>query len=287
MEKKQRKYKIKGHETFGIREGWLSKGMAEVEKDPRVFSKMYGADALGVGANMAKAVRYWLKASGITSEKAGVGAELTPFGRLVYDHDPYLEDEMTLWCIHMNLAQNKELATSWYLFFSKYRIEEFRLEDAEIFLEDALVQYTKKEDLSRRSIKDDCHVLLQMYSREKAGNIDPEDKKICPLSRLGLIRKSGNVYKRMQPDMGHFPKEALLYLMQSVFAGHHAVNMEELYKGCGGAIGILGLSMSAFQECLEGLAKEMQIEINRTAGLDMIYKKEQETKEQVLEHYYS
>lgn len=31
--------KLKGHETFAIREGWLSKGLIEVDKNEKVFSK--------------------------------------------------------------------------------------------------------------------------------------------------------------------------------------------------------------------------------------------------------
>lgn len=53
--------KLKGHETFALRDGWLNKGLAKVDANPKVFSENHGADALGVGSNMAKAIRYWLK----------------------------------------------------------------------------------------------------------------------------------------------------------------------------------------------------------------------------------
>ena len=52
------KYRFKGHESFILREGWLNKGLYEVDRNPKVFSENYGADALGVGPNMAKAIRY-------------------------------------------------------------------------------------------------------------------------------------------------------------------------------------------------------------------------------------
>ena len=48
--------KLKGHETFALREGWLNKGLAKVDANPKVFYENYGADALGVGSNMAKAI---------------------------------------------------------------------------------------------------------------------------------------------------------------------------------------------------------------------------------------
>ena len=52
------KYRFKGHESFILREGWLNKGLFEIEKDAKVFSENYGADELGVGPNMAKSIRY-------------------------------------------------------------------------------------------------------------------------------------------------------------------------------------------------------------------------------------
>ena len=63
-----RKIRLKGHETFILREGWLAKGLKAVSDNPKVFSEYAGADALGVGTNMAKAIRYWLRAGGVTAE---------------------------------------------------------------------------------------------------------------------------------------------------------------------------------------------------------------------------
>ena len=51
------KYRFKGHESFILREGWLNKGLFEIEKNAKVFSENYGADELGVGPNMAKSIR--------------------------------------------------------------------------------------------------------------------------------------------------------------------------------------------------------------------------------------
>ena len=48
-----KKIRLKGHETFILREGWLTKGLAAAEKDGMVFSKNSGADSLGVVTNIA------------------------------------------------------------------------------------------------------------------------------------------------------------------------------------------------------------------------------------------
>ena len=282
-----KKYKLRGHESFCIREGWLAKGIKQVKQNPRVFHEKNSADALGIGTNMAKAIRYWLKATGLTKEKPGVGTLLTELGELVYDYDPYLEEDFTLWCLHMNLIGNKELATSWYLFFSKCRMEEFVREELERFMGEEIRKYTKKEEIALRSIKDDCGVLLQMYAREKVQDYDPEDKMICPLSRLGILRKSENGYRRTQPDLERFPVEVLLYFLCSIRKEETSVNMETLFGDAVGVHAVLGLGNSAYQECLEELSRNGYVDINRTAGLDMIYKNRALTKEEVALHYYT
>lgn len=287
----EKKVKLKGHETFCLREGWLQKGMEEVQKNPKVFSVMSGADALGVGSNMAKAIRYWLKASLLATDKQGIGTLLTEFGEMVYEWDPYVEEPFTLWCLHINLACNINAATSWYVFFNRCKLDSFTRSELELLQKENLCKYAETEELSERSIKDDCSVILQMYAREHLDKSDPEDKKKCPFTRLGLLRKNGHTYKREKPDLRHVPAEVVLYLLATVFEGEDSVSMEELYHGTNGVAALLGIGVADYQECLDELAKKGYLVLNRTAGLDMIYwNKEQHemplTKEQVMKIYY-
>lgn len=278
-------YKLKGHETFCIREGWLSKGIKAVAENPKVFSDMFGADALGVGSNMAKSIRYWLKACGLTIEISGKGVQLSRFGKIVLEQDPYLEEKFTLWCIHINLAKNKENATIWYLFFRKHQLEEFTREELESFMAEEFMKYAKTEEFSIRSLKDDCNVLLQMYGKEKLIANDPEDKKICPLTKLGILRNTGKIYKRTAPDYSSISCEVLLYFIQE-YSKETAISMEELYSGESGVLPVLGIGVSMYQEYLEELAQRGYIDINRTAGLDMIYIKKQLSKEEAALDFY-
>ena len=59
------KYKIKGNESFPIREGWLSKGMFAIKDNPYIFSDITAMDCLGVGSKMVKSIKYWLLASNL------------------------------------------------------------------------------------------------------------------------------------------------------------------------------------------------------------------------------
>ncbi|MDD4699956.1 MAG: DUF4007 family protein, partial [Oscillospiraceae bacterium] len=62
--------KFRAHDTFFIRKGWLSKGMKCVHKKADVFvaKDENPMDVLGLGANMVKALRYWLQVVGLTEE---------------------------------------------------------------------------------------------------------------------------------------------------------------------------------------------------------------------------
>jgi len=86
--------KFRGHETFFIRKGWLYKGMSNVVQEPGVFQGAAGnpMDVLGIGANMVKALRYWLTATKLTEEpRSGKKRQdLTEIGQVIFDNDAYL-----------------------------------------------------------------------------------------------------------------------------------------------------------------------------------------------------
>mgnify|MGYP001623070335 CR=1 FL=1 len=92
--------KFRAHDTFFIRKGWLSKGMKYVQLKPDVFIAKDDnpMDVLGIGANMVKALRYWLQAVGLTSEpnKGKRVQSFTELGESVFLHDRYIEEIGTM-----------------------------------------------------------------------------------------------------------------------------------------------------------------------------------------------
>lgn len=95
--------KFRAHDTFFIRKGWLSKGMRCVAKKPDVFiaHDENPMDVLGIGANMVKALRYWLQTIGLTEEpnKGKRIQSFTDLGKLIYEHDTYIEELGTLYLL--------------------------------------------------------------------------------------------------------------------------------------------------------------------------------------------
>lgn len=131
--------KFRAHDTFFIRKGWLSKGMKYVQKKPDVFvaKDENPMDVLGIGANMVKALRYWLQAVGLTEEpSSGKRVQtFTSLGNSVFTNDRYIEELGTLYLLHYRLSSNKDEATAWYFFFNEFNMTEFSRDDFVEFLQ--------------------------------------------------------------------------------------------------------------------------------------------------------
>lgn len=201
--------RLKGHEKFHLREGWIAKGLYGVSKNAKVFIGNEGTDQLGVGTNMVKSIKYWMLAMGLIGDEQRNGAELTEFGKMILKYDAFLEDDLSLWLLHSHIAKNAFRSTVWYLFFNKCQAEEFTKEELFVVLKKELIAYAETDSFPESSLRDDMDVMLNMYSKDIVSD-DPEDKNKCPLAGLKLIKKENDVYYRQQPDMRHFRDEIIL-----------------------------------------------------------------------------
>ena len=118
------------HETFHLRQTWLSKGLSSIRDERVDFDKVGAHHNLGIGINMLKSLGYWMQATGLarfTKVQKGDGYPfvLTDIGNLVAEHDPYIEDIGTLWAIQRELASNKQFAPLWYWLFNLLNTRDF------------------------------------------------------------------------------------------------------------------------------------------------------------------
>lgn len=284
MEK--RKYRLKGYESFIIREGWLDKGLEALNADPEIFVRKKGAEVLGVGNNMANAIRYWLKTSGLMTEKGKEGACLTPTGKLVLAFDPYLESNFSLWLVHFGIVRNLEAATSFCLFFNQVRAEEFTKEELFFLLRRELTEYLQQEEFSEHSLKDDCIAILNMYAKTRLPESDPEDKKYSPFSALGLVKKNGVRYEKAQPDFLQLHPYVVFYLLQGIFQRQESISVDKLLNGWNMPGFLCNLGSAALNEYLDRLDYEELVRVDRTAGLNMVYRMSGLKEEEVIEQYY-
>ena len=118
-----------------------------------------------------------------------------------------------------------------------------------------------------------------------------------------MIRKQQDSYKRTEADLGNFGKYIEWYVLchrlkekdgintekfcaEDLEKKKTGINIEEFYTGEQGVKSILVIGRGAYQESLDGLARLGIIDINRTAGLDMIYLKGEQEKAEVLKEIY-
>lgn len=295
-QEKLTKVKLKGNESFNIREGWLRKGMRCVKDFPTLFSRDDAMEILGVGSKMVKSIRYWLRVTGLTEERAPVGRAreqiLTEkFGEVVDRYDRYFDDVFTLLLLHYNIVKNAEgLSVAWDIFFNNY--------DGQDFTKDNMIEKCKEElnkrlaegaTFSESLFADDCASILRMYNTTDVAE-DPEESLSCPLIELGLIRKSANkkgTYVKTPPARELLDKMAVLYvILDNIEEGKESVSIESLINDANNIGKVFNLDRVLINEYLDQLRVSGYITLNRTAGLDMVYVNDNRTPEGVMREYY-
>ncbi len=267
--------KIKGHQSFHIRRGWIHKGLKEISKNGGLFSdkEIVLTDLFGIGSNMVSSLKYWLEALNLTEKKRNgskVNYELTPIGRFIFENDPYLEEIKTWQLLHYNLATNEELATTWYWFFNEYKGNKFNRENLFNGLNSYITKNYERE-VSERSLKDDVNCLLNTYVERDIQT--PEDNIESPFAQLGLIeidnKKNEEInYKKVNKKL---PKEELVYyILINMSKEKEMLDLKNIIYDANGIGNIFNLDMYETMEILDTLQNLGYIKVIRTGGLDYI-----------------
>lgn len=284
--------KIRGHETFYIRKGWLHKGIKNVLNKPRIFTDKEEnvCDILGVGLNQAKSIRYWLVATQLCEEER-VGnktqMKLTPFGELINQYDRFHEEVGTNMLIHYKLATNENQATAWYWLFNLY---ESNIIDKEIFVSELNfhIENNLKENPSKVLEDEYACIIKTYYSEEK--DDDPEDVKVCPLSELGLISiedKKKREIKKVMPKIESISPLVAYAIICDTANGSKEIKIDDLLTKNNSLGKVFNLTRIAIMELLDMLARKGLLKVVRTAGLDIISLNNSHTFLEAMEIYYN
>ena len=278
------------HETFHIRDGWLTKGLTTLEDNPRIFLDDEAPEELGLGKNMVRALRFWMQATGLTDEVFDDGQKVqepTFLGRLILDNDPYLEREGSLWLIHYNLVCSREFATAWYWFFNHFIPNNFTRDD---FLE-SLSQWTNTQpEIERKiatsSLKKDFAILMKTYLSDKRTDKSPEDIMESPLTTLGLMSsfkekgeddKNVTVYKYESGISDNIHPLIFLYIIlhrQTLErTGANQIGLQNVLRERMNVGRTFNIGLTGFEDLLGRLNdnhKDWRITLTRTGGLDQL-----------------
>jgi hypothetical protein len=270
--------RFRAHDTFFIRKGWLYKGIKNVIRDRTVFMGDNGnpMDILGIGANMVKALRYWLQAVRLTAEPTS-GKKyqtLTPFGEIVYENDRYIEEIGTLWFLHYNLATNEADATAWYFFFNEFNRSEFNRDDFVKQLNAYIL--LNESEVSERSLDDDFNCIINTYVpriKSNPGKVHPESNIDCPLGELSLVdisSKKAKTYKKSVPKIDSIHPLVILAVIVDQAKGANEIKISSIQNDKYNAGKVFNLDIITLTSLLNKLELTGYIRVVRTAGLDVI-----------------
>lgn len=214
--------RFSGHETFAIREGWLYKGLSSLKATPGLFENPLPHDQLGVGSNMGKSIKHWLAATGLAERHESQGRsrgkriEVSAFGDLVLDRDPYFNELATWAFVHVNLVNSEETTGAWEWFFRHCGESVFSRNDASELLSQ-WAKFAAPKLPSATTLQKDLNCLLASYAqRIPSDNLDPEEAMDCPLWDLGLLAfYRGSQSFRANRSAKDLPGEVIGYALAS------------------------------------------------------------------------
>lgn len=190
------RYSFSGHESFQCKSLWLKKGY-DYLLGGNSFTDIDAVAKLGVGKNMVSAIRFWLRAFGLTKAD-----ELQSIAKYIFDSgkgcDPFAEDLNTLWLLHFFLVSSK-VANIYNLLFVEYQREkkEFSRSELQSFIKRKCSVPEQKNVYNENTVRKDIGVLLKNY-------VFPKDLKTIEdfsslLIVLGLIIDTGKQSTYKEP----------------------------------------------------------------------------------------
>lgn len=284
--------KVKAHQTFSIRMGWLYKGISNVIEDTNnnlnedrfsdLFISENSMNRLGLGSAMVKSLRYWMVATGLTIENISgnrKGQKATEFGYLVYKYDKHFEEIGTLLLCHYFLVSDMEWGTSWYYFFNEFNAREFTKND--LLLETSNWIHSKKKTVAESSIASDIDCIIKSYCNihdtEYEGNIF-ENNKICPFSQLGLISQSTenpSIYYKNSKFIEKIPLEIAMFVIMKQIEklnskNIQSLNLDALILNSASLSKVFNLTTEDLIRLITKLEIEGYLRYVKTAGLEQI-----------------
>lgn len=258
---------FKKSESFYIRNGWFEKAINTINDNngTNIFSKNNGTLYLGIGSNMVKGLKYWLKAAGIV-ESSQAYTCLSTLGNLILKYDQYCESNFTWYLIHFMLCTNKSECPIFEIIFNS-DIKLFNKNEAISFILSSLEFdecFPKKE-----YVDDDFDTFSKSYiSSDEI--VDPENNYMCPLSNLKLLMRKGEKFQKFKPVYNTL-SPLLIYYGLSVLFDYNSFNIEDSFSKIGSPSLIFNLDNATYFQYLEDLKRLGLITINKTAGLNIVY----------------
>ena len=258
---------LTGHESFYPREGWLTKGITSLAERPEIFHStnvINAIDALGIGANMVKSLRYWLLYFGLADiVERGQKLQLSELGRLILKNDPFIQHKSTLWLLHINSICNAPL---WSACCKSSEMPGYSKD----YLLQKLESFVKSESdktYSPKTCASYIEVFVNTYVRTPS--LDVEGNLQSPLSKLKLLNYNNKEISFRSINTEDIDPLLIFYILfccDTTFES--GVDLETAYNECRS---FARMDLTSFRCWLRELERNDFIKIDRAAGLNMIY----------------
>lgn len=292
MESVITKLSFSGHETFHCRSLWLKKGYDFINSQNK-FSNERAIAELGVGKNMVSAIRFWLKAFGITNHEDQLLDDSPAAKLFINDYDPYLEDIASLWLLHYSLVKT-EKASLYNLVFNYFRKE--RVE----FTKDQLYRFIKRyceetnTQYNENIVMKDVDVLLKNYLRPVQVSKNIEDEYSGLLIDLELIKAvrdeesgSSHKYSFESNDRPEIPWQVILFAILD-FSKERIISINDLMTKPNGVGLVFAMSAIGLIKAIHEIVKHNpNIHFTDDNGIKEIRFDVRPLKLKVLNDYYA
>lgn len=255
------------NESFPLRDGWTIKALEAIPRYGKAtFSKEDGISILGIGANMVKALKYWLLAGGIVQNDKQ--SSLSEFGQMLVEKDPYMMSDLSWLLYHYKLVSDMEKAPVFYYVFRK---RESDLIDPRNLLENMKSWLAEKDyKFNEKTLEKDINVFLRTYYQENP-KVTPEENSVSPLIRLNLFgsRNRQGQYQINKAGNREGMYLLLYYLLLQIYPKNFDIH--EAFTAENSVAKPFGINETLFGEYLHEMVSDGLLRIDRTAGLNAAY----------------
>lgn len=277
------KYTFSGHESFTCKTLWLKKGY-DFMNEHNDFNDPEAVVTLGVGKNMVAAIRYWMKAFGMSEDE-----QLAWIARYLLDSqigkDPYIESLGTLWLLHYLLVSSGE-ATIYNWTFVRLQRERniFDRPQAIQFVRRLFIEDNKLSAFNENTIKKDLGVLLQNYVLPMRKDKSLDDYNAL-LIDLDLIRSTdGKNYRFNTEGKRQIPWQIFLYALLKHANGEKTLSYDMLQE-LGLMFCMTDLEVIEMCQVIESHYPK-HVRYSDTAGIKQIQFINEITEKEALDNYY-
>ncbi len=275
------KTSFSGHDKFDCKIDWIIKGLEAFDNDNTILQLSNvekGIQTLGLGINMIKSLNYWMKTLELIEKD-----HLTDLGRIIFQKDPFLENDNTLWLLHWNLVKNINKSTLYYLFFNK--IYQYRFTKNSISNEVNKWLETNQIKLSQNSLNSDIDVFLRMYANDLEN-----EKSMSLFTDLNSITKTKENYILNIKSSSKITDEVFIYILNDYIQLKkkdkvgETISIDDIQRGDLSIQKSLLLSENGLFSKINKLSTitNNKLEYSEASGMRQIYIKEQLNSTELL-----